>query len=248
MTLKQFFEENPKAAIAFSGGVDSAYLLYAAKQYGADVTAYYVKTPFQPQFEYDDAVALAGQLQVNMTVLPLDVLADPQIATNPKNRCYFCKKKIFTTICKQAEQDGYRVIWDGTNFSDDPTDRPGMQALQELKILSPLRLCRLTKQEIRRLSRQAGLFTHDKPAYACLATRIPTGMPITPEHLEKTERSEGFLMGLGFRDFRIRIVPEGAKLQIRKEQFSLLEQYRQEIFHRLTKEYGFVLPNPEVRE
>ena len=160
----------------------------------------------------------------------------------------FCKKKIFTTICKQAKQDGYRVILDGTNFSDDPTDRPGMQALQELEVLSPLRLCRLTKQEIRRLSKQAGLFTHDKPAYACLATRIPTGMPITPEQLEKTERSEGFLMGLGFRDFRIRIVPEGAKLQIRKEQFSLLEQYRQEIFHRLTKEYGFVLPNPEVRE
>lgn len=248
MTLKQFFEENPKAAIAFSGGVDSAYLLYAAKQYGADVTAYYIKTPFQPQFEYDDAVALAGQLQAKMTVLELDVLTDPQIAANPKNRCYFCKKKIFTAICKQAEQDGYRVILDGTNFSDDPTDRPGMQALQELKVLSPLRICGLTKNAIRRLSREAGLFTHDKPAYACLATRIPTGMPITPERLEKTERSEGFLMGLGFRDFRIRITPEGAKLQIRTEQFPLLEQHRQEIFHRLTKEYGFVLPNPEVRE
>jgi uncharacterized protein len=191
---------------------------------------------------------LAAQLQVKMTVLSLDVLAEPQIAANPGNRCYFCKKKLFTAIAKQAKQDGYPVILDGTNASDDPTDRPGMQALQELEVLSPLRLCGLTKNVIRRLSREAGLFTHDKPAYACLATRIPTGMDITTELLEKTERCEGFLMGLGFRDFRIRIIPEGAKLQIKKEQFPLLEQHRQEIFDRLTKEYGFVLPNPEVRE
>jgi uncharacterized protein len=248
MTLQAFFKENPKAAIAFSGGVDSAFLLYAAKQAGADVTAYYVKTPFQPQFEYADAVTLAEQLQVRMTVLSLDVLADPQIAANPRNRCYFCKKKIFTAIAAQAKQDGYQVILDGTNFSDDPTDRPGMQALQELAVLSPLRLCSLTKNEIRRLSKEADLFTHDKPAYACLATRIPTGMPITTELLEKTERNEGYLMGLGFRDFRIRITPEGAKLQIKKEQFPLLEQHRQEVFERLTREYGFVSPNPEVRE
>ena len=248
MTLQAFFKENPKAAIAFSGGVDSAFLLYAAKQAGADVTAYYVKTPFQPQFEYAGAVTLAEQLQVRMTVLSLDVLADPQIAANPRNRCYFCKKKIFTAIAAQAKQDGYQVILDGTNFSDDPTDRPGMQALQELAVLSPLRLCSLTKNEIRRLSKEADLFTHDKPAYACLATRIPTGMPITTELLEKTERNEGYLMGLGFRDFRIRITPEGAKLQIKKEQFPLLEQHRQEVFERLTREYGFVSPNPEVRE
>lgn len=246
MTLEQFFAENAAVAIAFSGGVDSAYLLYAAKRYGADVTAYYVKTPFQPQFEYDDAVALAEQLQVKMAILTLDVLADPQIAANPKNRCYYCKKKLFAAICRQAKQDGYPVILDGTNFSDDPADRPGMQALEELQVLSPLRLCRLTKDEIRRRSEEAGLFTHDKPAYACLATRIPADMPITRELLEKTERNEGYLMGLGFRDFRIRITPEGAMLQIRQEQFPLLEQYRQEVFERLTREYGFV--DKQVRE
>ena len=248
MTLQAFFEENPKAAIAFSGGVDSAFLLYAAKQAGSEVTAYYVKTPFQPEFEYADAVTLAEQLQVKMTVLSLDVLADPQVVANPQNRCYYCKKRIFTAICQQAKQDGYPVVLDGTNASDDPTDRPGMQALQELEVLSPLRLCGLSKKEIRKLPKQAGLFTHDKPAYACLATRIPTGMPITRELLEKTERNEGFLIGLGFRDFRIRITPEGAKLQIKKEQVPLLEQHRQEIFERLTQEYGFVTENPEVRE
>ena len=89
MTLEAFFAEHPKVALAFSGGVDSAYLLYAAKQYGADVTAYYVKTPFQPQFEYDDALTLAGQLKANMVTISLDILAHPQIVANPQNRCYF---------------------------------------------------------------------------------------------------------------------------------------------------------------
>ena len=248
MTLRQFFEEYPKVAVAFSGGVDSAFLLYAAKESGADVNAYYVKTPFQPEFEYRDAENLAEQLQVKLTTLPVDVLADPQITANPGKRCYFCKGRIFTAILEQAKKDGYPVILDGTNTSDCPTDRPGMQALTELGVLSPLRLCGLTKQEIRRLSKEAGLFTHDKPAYACLATRIPKGMPITRELLEKTERNEGYMMTLGFRDFRIRITETGAKLEIKKEQFSLLEQYRQEIFERLNQDYGSVLPDPEVRE
>ena len=248
MTLKTFFKENPKVAIAFSGGVDSAYLLYAAKANGADVRAYYVKTPFQPQFEQDDAVKLAEQLQVPITILSPDVLDDPQIVANPANRCYFCKKKLFIAICRQALLDGYHLILDGTNASDQADDRPGMQALSELRVCSPLRLCGLTKEEIRRLSKEANLFTHDKPAYACLATRIPTGMPITKALLEKTERNEGFLMALGFSDFRIRITPEGAKLQIRKEQFPLLGKHRQEIFDRLNQEYGFVLPDPEVRQ
>ncbi len=248
MTLTTFFQENSKVAIAFSGGVDSAYLLYAAKANGADVRAYYVKTPFQPQFEQEDALKLAEQLQVPMTILSLDVLNDPQIVANPANRCYFCKKKLFIAICRQALLDGYHLILDGTNASDQADDRPGMQALSELRVCSPLRLCGLTKEEIRELSKQANLFTHDKPAYACLATRIPTGMPITKALLEKTERSEGFLMGLGFSDFRIRITPEGAKLQIRKEQFPLLGKHRHEIFERLNQEYGFVLPDPEVRQ
>ena len=248
MTLNTFFEQNPKVAIAFSGGVDSAYLLYAARQFGADVRAYYVKTPFQPQFEYEDAVKLAEQLQVPMATLSLDVLDDSQIAANPANRCYFCKKKLFIAICRQALLDGYPLILDGTNASDQADDRPGMQALTELRVLSPLRLCGLTKEEIRRLSKEANLFTHDKPTYACLATRIPAGMPITAALLEKTERSEGFLKSLGFSDFRIRITPEGAKLQIKKEQFPLLGKHRQEIFEKLNQEYGFVLPDPEVRQ
>lgn len=248
MTLTQFFKANPKAAIAFSGGVDSAYLLHVAKQHGAQIRAYYVKTPFQPQFEYADAVTLAGQLQIPMTTLKLDVLCDMQIAANPENRCYFCKKKIFTAIREQAEQDGFPLVLDGTNASDSPSDRPGMQALEELGICSPLRLCELTKQEIRRLSAEAGLFTHDKPAYACLATRIPTGTPIRAELLAKTERSEEYLKSLGFSGFRIRLTGDSAKIQVTEQQFPLIMQHRQAIVNKLKQDYTAVLLDLEVRE
>ena len=248
MTLKQFFQDHPKTALAFSGGVDSAYLLYAAKRYGADVRAYYVKTPFQPQFEYEDALALASQLQVPMETISLYVLDDPKITANPKNRCYYCKKRIFTAIATQANKDGYPIIIDGTNASDDRSDRPGMQALEELQVFSPLRECGLAKDEIRRLSKEAGLFTHDKPAYACLATRIPTGTAITADLLAKTERSEALLKSLGFSDFRIRLLGDSARLQIKEDQFPLLTEYRQTILTKLKEDYASVLLDLEVRQ
>jgi uncharacterized protein len=126
----------------------------------------------------------------------------------------FCKKLLFAKILEQAAADGYDILLDGTNASDDPRDRPGMRALKELSILSPLRECGLSKEEIRRRSKEAGLFTWNKPAYACLATRIPTGEPITKEKLERTERAENFLFSLGFTDFRIRMSGTAAKLQV----------------------------------
>ena len=179
MNLEDFFREHPKAALAFSGGVDSAYLLYAAVKSGSQVRPYYVKTAFQPQFEYEDALRLTRELEVEMVTIHLNVLEEPAITANPVNRCYYCKQKIFTAIQNAARADGFSLLLDGTNASDQVADRPGMKALQELSVLSPLRLCGLTKTEIRQLSKEAGLFTHDKPAYACLATRNPTGQPIT---------------------------------------------------------------------
>ena len=245
--LKQFFAENPKLALAFSGGVDSAYLLYAAKTFGADVKAYYVKTPFQPAFEYDDALRLAQELGAEMVTIHLDVLADSTIAENPKNRCYFCKKRIFTTILEQAKADGYSLLMDGTNASDDASDRPGMVALEELEVRSPLREAGLTKDEIRRLSKEAGLFTHDKPAYACLATRIPAGTPITAEKLTITEKNEAFLRSLGFADFRIRLMGTGAKLQVAEKDLPLLFTHRDTILQQLKHDYTEVLLDLEVR-
>ena len=245
--LKAFFEENPKLALAFSGGVDSAYLLYAAVSFGADVKAYYVKTPFQPEFEYADALRLANQLGAEMVTIHLDVLSDDAITENPKNRCYFCKKRIFNAILEQAKADGYSFIIDGTNASDDTADRPGMAALKELEVRSPLRECGLTKEEIRKLSKDAGLFTHDKPAYACLATRIPTGTPITAEKLTITEQNEGFLRSLGFKDFRIRLLGTAAKLQVSQQELPLLLENRETILKKLKNDYTEVLLDLEVR-
>lgn len=229
MTLKQFFEENEEVAIAFSGGVDSAYLLYAAVTWAKRVHAYYVKTVFQPEFEFCDAKRLVTELSAEWSVLQPDIFRCKEIVQNPKNRCYYCKTLLMTEIIRAASQDGFSLIADGTNASDDISDRPGMKALCELGVKSPLRECGLTKEVIRERSRQAGLFTWDKPAYACLATRIPWGDEITEEKLARTERAEAFLMSLGFRDIRVRNVGKMARLQVKKEQLPALISRREEV-------------------
>ena len=247
MELERFFAENPRAAVAFSGGADSAYLLYAAVKAGANVKAYYVKTAFQPQFELEDAKKLAGELGTPMQVLPLDILCDQAVTANPPDRCYHCKKRIFSAIRAAAAQDGFSVLLDGTNASDDAGDRPGIRALEELSVRSPLREAGLTKAEIRRLSKEAGLFTHDKPAYACLATRISTGETITAEKLRRTEWAETYLAGLGLRDFRVRAMGNTANLQVRASDLNLVVTHREQIAAELGKAYEGVLLDLEVR-
>ncbi|MCM1330300.1 MAG: ATP-dependent sacrificial sulfur transferase LarE [Ruminococcus sp.] len=247
MKLEDFFAQHPKAAIAFSGGVDSAYLLYAAVRCGADVHAYYVKSQFQPQFEFEDAKRLAESLNCKMTVIPVNILADEKVRENPADRCYHCKKRIFNAISETALMDGYTVLLDGTNASDDVNDRPGMRALKELNVLSPLRECGLSKSEIRRLSKEAGLFTHDKPAYACLATRIQTGEEITAEKLFATETAENYLFSLGFTDFRVRSADGNARLQVPQEQLAAVLEKREEILQFLKKYYKTVSLDLEVR-
>ena len=247
MTLLAFFKENPKAALGFSGGVDSSYLLYAGVQAGADIQPYYIKTAFQPQFELDDAERLCAQLGIPLTVLELDVLKNEAVTANPPDRCYYCKTALFGALSAQALADGYTLLLDGTNASDDAGDRPGMRALKELHVCSPLRECGLTKAEIRRLSREAGLFTWDKPAYACLATRIPSGDAITAEKLLATERAEAFLFSLGLTDFRVRNYHGAARLQFPEAQLNAVLAHRAEILQELKKDYPAVLLDLEVR-
>ncbi len=247
MTLEEFFAAHPRVAIAFSGGVDSSYLLHAAGKFAKDVRAYYVESAFQPAFELHDALQLAQEQGVTLTRIPLDALADENVASNPVDRCYFCKQRVFAAIIQRAALDGFTTILDGTNASDDAGDRPGMRALGELSVLSPLRLCGLTKDDIRRLSRQAGLFTWDKPAYACLATRTPTGQPITLAGLKATESAETLLFSLGFHDFRVRRLGDAARIQIPHEQMGDLLQHRQRIVSTLKADYSAVLLDLEAR-
>lgn len=248
MTLSSFFQANPKAALGLSGGVDSAYLLYAAHTCGADVQPYFVKTAFQPAFELEDARRLCAQLDVPLTVIEVDILSCAAVTENSPERCYHCKRQIFSALAAQAARDGYLLLLDGTNASDDAADRAGMRALRELSVRSPLRECGLDKATIRQLSRQAGLFTHDKPAYACLATRVPSGEQITAEVLHATEEAESFLFSLGLRDLRVRYFHGAARIQVPRESLAAVLAQHDLILHTLKKHYRAVLLDLEVRE
>lgn len=247
MELREFFAENPSAAIAFSGGADSAYLLYAAKKYGEDIKAYYVKTQFQPAFELTDAKRLSSELDVNLEVIEADILSEEEVAKNPENRCYYCKKRIFNLIHSHALSDGYELILDGTNASDSAEDRAGMRALAELAVRSPLRECSLTKDRIRALSREAGLFTWDKPAYACLATRIGAGERITAQMLKRVEGAEDCLFSLGFTDFRVRVFNGAARIQLPSEQILRAVEMREQICAELKPYFDIAMLDLEGR-
>ena len=247
MNLQEYFEKNPVVALGFSGGVDSSYLLYAGLKYKAKIKPYFIKTAFQPQFELDDARKLAGQLDADLTVIEYDVLSQSQVTMNSAQRCYYCKTTLFTQLSQRAGADGYNLLIDGTNASDDVDDRPGMRALTELSVQSPLRLCGLTKTMVRQLSREAGLFTWNKPAYACLATRVPTDTDITAEILQNIELSERVLFKLGFSDFRVRLLGKAARLELPADQLELLLEKREIILAELKPRFQHVLLDLKTR-
>jgi uncharacterized protein len=229
------------AALAFSGGVDSCYLLYAAVNCGMKLSVYYVNSQFQPQFELDDAKKLADSLGVNLSVIELDVLQDEKVILNPHDRCYHCKRVIFGNISERAKADGFNVIMGGSNASDSADDRHGMKDLAEMSVRSPLREAGLSKDEIRSLSREAGLFTWDKPAYACLATRIPTGRKIDAESLTKVENAENIFMKMGFSDLRCRLLCDGVKIQLPKTQLEKAAAHHVEITNLLSPFFNDIL-------
>lgn len=248
MNLQEFFTRHPRAALAFSGGADSSYLLWAGLQWAEKLGVYYVKSPFQPEFEYRDALRLGKELGAEVTVIPADPLCDPKVAANPADRCYYCKKVIMAGVKEAAKRDGFDLIIDGTNASDDISDRPGFKALGEEGVLSPLRMCGITKARLRELSREAGLFTWNKPAYACLATRVPTGETITAEKLNRIEQSEDALFQLGFTDFRVRTKDGAAKLQFIAGQHGEAARRLDEIKALLSPYYTEVSLDPNPRE
>lgn len=247
MTLADFFSAHPRAALAFSGGADSAYLLYEAKRCGCDVRPYYVKSAFQPAFELHDAERLCRELGAELTVLEVDILALDAVRQNPKDRCAHCKRAIFSAILAAAKADGYEYLLDGSNASDDPTDRPGMAAAAKLGVLSPLRLCGIGKAELRQRSYEAGLFTWDKPAYACLATRIPTDTPIDAESLQLVEQGEDILRAMGFRDLRLRLREDHALLQFAADELAAAKTRWNEMEKRLAPLFPTLKLDPKGR-
>jgi len=238
--------------LGFSGGVDSSFLLYAGSICGAKIRACFVKTAFQPEFELMDALRLAEYVGAEIVVIEKDVLADVRVSTNPAGRCYYCKKSIFGALRTYAKAVGVPLIIDGTNASDDEAARPGMRALTEMGVRSPLRECGITKDDVRRISKAAGLFTWDKPAYACLATRIPSNMPITAGLLQRIEMAEDALFEMGFRDLRVRIIADNsggaqAKLQFKQEQMFSAVYRREEILKAVKPYFETILMDMEGR-
>lgn len=247
--LAQFFKDNPKVAIAFSGGADSSYLLYAAKYCGAEIGAYFVKSAFQTKEEMDIARNVAGMLGFQLNIIEIDVLSDEVIKTNPSDRCYHCKRHVFGNIIERSRADGFDIVVDATNATDDPGDRPGMRALKELGIVSPLEMCGIGKPDIRTMSREAELPTWDMPSNSCLATRIPVGTVLTEELLTRTENAEKKLAAMGFRDFRVRTKETGCILETTRNQEDLLQSKLRRVEEILLKYYSDVsygIRNPKL--
>ncbi len=190
MNLEEFFHIHPRIVIAFSGGSDSSYLLYRAKQSAGEVLACYMDTPLMPAGTRSDVERFCAAYDIPLEVRSYDILRLPDVRDNPPDRCYHCKTAMMREIRQVADAHGIPCVADGTNASDDPTHRPGMRALTEQGIESPLRLCGLTKADIRADARRLGLPTADMPSYACLAIAVPAGETLTPDALRRAARSD----------------------------------------------------------
>jgi uncharacterized protein len=211
--------------VAFSGGVDSTFLLRAAVDaLGERALAVTVASAIHPPFEVEEAECLARELGARHRLLHADPLAVEAIATNPPDRCYHCKQQLFSQLLELARQEGLSIVADGTNADDAADYRPGQRALSELGVRSPLREVGFTKAEIREASRALGLPTHDKPAYACLATRVPYGERLTPERLHRIAAAEQLLRDLGVQQVRVRDHGDTARIEVNPDDWQLLLQ------------------------
>lgn len=225
--------------VAFSGGVDSALLLRmaveAAQKQGSRVYAVTMQTRLHPLGEIREAEALAAEIGAEHVVIPVDELEDAGIGNNPEDRCYRCKKYLFLRILKKADERKAAVVLEGTNEDDLHVYRPGIRAIRELGIKSPLADAGMTKEEVRRLAAEYNMAVASKPAAPCLATRFPYGTELTCDKLKRVGEGEAFLTSLGLRNVRLRVHDTIARIEVDAEEFPVIIGYRDKIINVLNE-------------
>jgi len=237
------------AVVAFSGGVDSSFLLHAAKMaMGERVLAVTATSPTYPRSEREEASRLAGMWGVEHRLVESNELEIPGFSANPPDRCYHCKKELFGILAGIARREGYAAVCDGSNADDECDFRPGRRAARELAVRSPLVEIGLGKPAIRRLSRHLGLPTADRGSFACLSSRFPYGTRIDEDALRRVEACEEVLRGFGFRQFRVRVHDAVARIEVGTEEIPrLFETEISEAVHARFRENGFLYVSVDLK-
>jgi len=239
--LSKILKDLKSVVIAYSGGLDSTFLLkFAFDTLGKNnVLAVTARSETYPESEYKEAKGLARSIGARHITIVTEELKLKKFMSNPVNRCYYCKKELFGKLASLARENEKNFVLDGTNFDDLKDTRYGRKAAAEFGVRSPLLDAKIGKSDIRKASKALGLSTHDKPSFACLASRIPFGHKIALEGLRKVERAEEFLRSLGFRQFRVRLHGDIARIEIIKSEFGRAIKKSDKIIENL-KRLGFV--------
>lgn len=247
--LKNDLRPLQRVAVAFSGGVDSSFLLkVAADVLGNEVIAITAHSSTYPERELNEAIDFAKSYSIRQRVIVSEELEVEGFSNNPVNRCYLCKNELYNKIKEVAREEGAKYILEGSNYDDLGDYRPGMQAVKEHGVISPLRDAMLTKNEIRLLSKEMGLKTWNKQAFACLSSRFPYGEKITHERLRMVDKAEQLLLDLGFTQVRVRFHKDIARIEINQDQFEkILDTEIREKIYKEFKNIGFMYTTLDLK-